>query len=575
MEIIRTLWFYTGAQKWRLLVLPLLVCAIAALNAALPYFMGEMVNKGVAVSDMEAIVKNGIYMVVISFLIAIFGLLSSYINAHWSMGVVANMRKALFNRVMTMPFPDADKYGRASLLNRLSSDMGHLGVISLLRSTLSSPMMIAAIIVTTITVYKSVSILFVVVGGAFLVIVSLASKRALRHYRKMFKKNDDMTNVLNEDLIGSKTVRAFARESYESERFSKKVEDLTQEAIAAQRITVLMDPMLHLVMNIAILAVISFCGPLIVKSEMLPGDLLCIISYTSNILVQVFIISTVSVPLMNGVVSLKRVLEVLKDSPSIENVENAIKTVEGSSIEFKNVSFGYYKDEDKTILKNVSFSVKPGETIGVIGSSGSGKTSLVNLISRFYDVQKGSVEIAGVDVRKYDLDALRKSIGLVPQHSVLFSGTVKQNLLWGNENASDKEIVDACVAANANDFVMGFADGYNTVVGQGGSTVSGGQRQRLCIARALLKKPRILIFDDSLSAVDNATEDGILHSLSQNLKDTTVVIVAQKISSLRTASRIVVLNNGFIDAVGTHEKLLQVSKVYREIYESQKKNIGA
>lgn len=575
MEIIRTLWFYTGAQKWRLLVLPLLVCAIAALNAALPYFMGEMVNKGVAVSDMEAIVKNGIYMVVISFLIAIFGLLSSYINAHWSMGVVANMRKALFNRVMTMPFPDADKYGRASLLNRLSSDMGHLGVISLLRSTLSSPMMIAAIIVTTITVYKSVSILFVVVGGAFLVIVSLASKRALRHYRKMFKKNDDMTNVLNEDLIGSKTVRAFARESYESERFSKKVEDLTQEAIAAQRITVLMDPMLHLVMNIAILAVISFCGPLIVKSEMLPGDLLCIISYTSNILVQVFIISTVSVPLMNGVVSLKRVLEVLKDSPSIENVENAIKTVDGSSIEFKNVSFGYYKDEDKTILKNVSFSVKPGETIGVIGSSGSGKTSLVNLISRFYDVQKGSVEIAGVDVRKYDLDALRKSIGLVPQHSVLFSGTVKQNLLWGNENASDKEIVDACVAANANDFVMGFADGYNTAVGQGGSTVSGGQRQRLCIARALLKKPRILIFDDSLSAVDNATEDGILHSLSQNLKDTTVVIVAQKISSLRTASRIVVLNNGFIDAVGTHEELLQVSKVYREIYESQKKNIGA
>ena len=384
----------------------------------------------------------------------------------------------------------------------------------------------------------------------------------------MFLNYDELNNVLKENVTAERTVKAFAREKHEEERFNKRADDLRHESFISEGITVMNEPLLHLVMNICTLVITFVGGKLIIARNMEVGDFFCIVSYVNQILVQIYIVALIMVPILSATISLKRIYEIVKRKPSIEDSGKDDVRPEDGSVRFENVQFGYYEDKEKRVLRDLNMDIKSGEFVGVIGSSGCGKPSLINLIPRFYDTSEGNIIVGGNSIRDMSLAQLRQSIGLVPQSSLLFTGTIRENLLWGNENATEEEMIKACKVADAYGFISTFPDGFETVIGQGGSTVSGGQRQRLCIARALLRNPKILIFDDSLSAVDNTTEENIVRELSENYSDTTVILVTQRFTSVQKADRIIVMNEGCIDKVGTHDELLTSSKIYKEIYDN-------
>lgn len=503
-----------------------------------------------------------------------FGFMSGRLAAKASTGFAKNLRKKLFYKIENFSFANLDRFNTASLVTRLTTDVTNIQMSYqvIFRMLVRSPVMLVLAICMAISISPDLSVIFAVALPILLIGIIVGVKVVFPRFEKMLHKYDDMNESTQENLIGIRAVKAFVREDNEIAKFKKVSSTVQKLQLSAERIIVIMFPFMQILVYGCLICVAWFGGNDIIVGEMYLGDFTAFLSYIMQILMSLMMVAMGFMTIVMSRASLDRIVEVLDEKIDIEDGENAqdIEVADGS-IDFDNVDFSYSKSHDVLNLENIDLHIKSGETIGIIGGTGSAKTTLVQLIPRLYDTLEGEVKVGGVNVKDYKLDNLRAAVGMVLQKNVLFSGTIKQNLLWGNPQATDEEVEHAAKAAQAHDFIMSFPDGYQTELGQGGVNVSGGQKQRLCIARALLKRPKIMILDDSTSAVDTATDAKIRSGLKSEFGDTTVIIIAQRISSVEDADRIIVMNDGKIDAVGTHEELIATNHIYQDVYNSQKK----
>ena len=526
------------------------------------------------------IVVCGVMMVVMALLSLICGALSAKLAATASTGFAGNLRKKLFYKVENFSFKNLDRFNTANLVTRLTTDVTNMqnSYMMIIRILVRVPFMLILSLVMSITIRPKLSIIFAVVLPVLILGLAWGTKVIFPRFEKMLYKYDEMNESTQENLIGIRAVKAYVREDNETKKFKKVSETVQKLQFSAEKIIVIAFPFMQILVYACIVCIILFGGREIINSHngatqgMTVGDLTAFLNYVMQILMSLIMVAMVFMTIVMSRASMDRVVEVLDEKIDIEDGENAkdIVPVDGS-IDFDNVDFSYKNDSSVLNLENIDLHIRSGETIGIIGGTGSAKTTLVQLIPRLYDVFDGSVKVGGVDVRDYKIESLRSAIGVVLQKNVLFSGTIKQNLLWGNPNATDEEIYHAAQAAQAHDFIMSFPNGYETDLGQGGVNVSGGQKQRLCIARALLKHPKIMILDDSTSAVDTATDASIRAGLKKEFGDTTVIIIAQRVSSVEDADRIIVMNDGKIDGIGTHDELISNNDIYRDVYLSQQK----
>lgn len=552
---------------------PLMMLTEVAGEVALPKLMSLIINNGVAGRDTGYILKTGLLMAAVVVCMEVGGILGSYFAAKASINFTADLRRDVFKKVQQFSFANIDSFSTGSLVTRLTNDIQQVqNVLTMgLKMALRAPgMFVGALFMAFMMNGKLAAILLVVIPLLSLAI-GLILKTAFPRFEAMQKKLDRLNSGIQESLTNVRVVKSFVREEFEIGKFVGLNQDLRDSGMRALKIVIATMPVMMLAMNVTTLAVVWYGGNLIIGGSMPVGDLTAFTTYIVQILMSLMMLSMVFLQSSRARASLMRIAEVLDTVVDLNDDQAARKElrVEKGSVEFKDVSFGYGKDGSDRVLEHISFHAEPGQTIGIIGATGSGKTSLVQLIPRLYDVAEGAVLVDGVDVRDYSLKNLRNGVGMVLQKNVLFSGTIEENLRWGDEDASREEIVKAAVNAQADGFVTAFKNGYHTEIGQGGAGVSGGQKQRLCIARALLKKPKILILDDSTSAVDTATEAAIRESFKNELKDTTRIIIAQRISSVQDADRILVLDDGKIIGSGTHEELLRTCRAYEEIYATQ------
>ena len=551
---------------------PLMMLTEVAGEVALPKLMSLIINNGVAGRDTGYILKTGLLMAAVVVCMAVGGILGSYFAAKASINFTTDLRRDVFKKVQQFSFANIDSFSTGSLVTRLTNDLQQVqNVLTMgLKMALRAPgMFVGALFMAFMMNGRLAAILLVVIPLLSLAI-GLILKTAFPRFEAMQKKLDRLNSGIQESLTNVRVVKSFVREDFEIGKFSGLNQDLRDSGMRALKIVIATMPVMMFAMNVTTLAVVWYGGNLIIGGSMPVGDLTAFTTYIVQILMSLMMLSMVFLQSSRARASLKRITEVLDTVVDLNDDQAARKElrVEKGSVEFKDVSFGYGKGGDR-VLEHISFKAEPGQTIGIIGATGSGKTSLVQLIPRLYDVTEGAVLVDGVDVRDYSLKNLRNGVGMVLQKNVLFSGTIEENLRWGDEDASREELVKAAVNAQADGFVTAFKNGYHTEIGQGGAGVSGGQKQRLCIARALLKKPKILILDDSTSAVDTATEAAIRESFKNELKDTTRIIIAQRISSVQDADRILVLDDGKIIGSGTHEELLRTCRAYEEIYVTQ------
>ena len=520
------------------------------------------------------ILACGGLMVAMALVSLFFGFMSGRLAAKASTGFAKNLRKKLFYKIENFSFANLDRFNTASLVTRLTTDVTNIQMSYqvIFRMLVRSPVMLVLAICMAVSISPDLSVIFAVALPILLIGIIVGVKVVFPRFEKMLHKYDDMNESTQENLIGIRAVKAFVREDNEIAKFKKVSSTVQKLQLSAERIIVIMFPFMQILVYGCLICVAWFGGNDIIVGKMQLGDFTAFLSYIMQILMSLMMVAMGFMTIVMSRASLDRIVEVLDEKIDIEDGENAqdIEVADGS-IDFDNVDFSYSKSHDVLNLENIDLHIKSGETIGVIGGTGSAKTTLVQLIPRLYDVLDGEVKVGGVNVKDYKLDNLRSAVGMVLQKNVLFSGTIKQNLLWGNPKATDEEVEHAAKAAQAHDFIMSFPDGYQTELGQGGVNVSGGQKQRLCIARALLKRPKIMILDDSTSAVDTATDAKIRSGLKSEFGDTTVIIIAQRISSVEDADRIIVLNDGKIDAVGTHEELIATNEIYQDVYNSQKK----
>lgn len=520
------------------------------------------------------ILACGGLMVAMALVSLFFGFMSGRLAAKASTGFAKNLRKKLFYKIENFSFANLDRFNTASLVTRLTTDVTNIQMSYqvIFRMLVRSPVMLVLAICMAVSISPDLSVIFAVALPILLIGIIVGVKVVFPRFEKMLHKYDDMNESTQENLIGIRAVKAFVREDNEIAKFKKVSSTVQKLQLSAERIIVIMFPFMQILVYGCLICVAWFGGNDIIVGEMYLGDFTAFLSYIMQILMSLMMVAMGFMTIVMSRASLDRIVEVLDEKIDIEDGENAqdIEVADGS-IDFDNVDFSYSKSHDVLNLENIDLHIKSGETIGIIGGTGSAKTTLVQLIPRLYDTLDGEVKVGGINVKDYKLDNLRAAVGMVLQKNVLFSGTIKQNLLWGNPQATDEEVEHAAKAAQAHDFIMSFPDGYQTELGQGGVNVSGGQKQRLCIARALLKRPKIMILDDSTSAVDTATDAKIRSGLKSEFGDTTVIIIAQRISSVEDADRIIVMNDGKIDAVGTHEELIATNQIYQDVYNSQKK----
>lgn len=564
---------YIKPYLFSFIVGPLLMITEVIGEVLLPYFMSKIINEGVAQKNISYIISIGLVMIVTAFFMMAGGIGGAYFGAKGSISFAADLRMDVFKKIQKFSFANIDKFSTGSLVTRLTNDITQMQnmVNMALRMMLRAPgMLIGAVIMAFAMNAKLAAIILVVVPLLALALYFII-RVGFPRFTIMQKKLDLVNSGIQEALTNVRVIKSFVRGSYEEEKFSKANEDLKESSLKAFKVVILQMPIMTLAMNITIIAVVWFGGNQVIAGEMQVGDLTAFTTYVTQILMSLMMLAMILLQSSRAIVSARRVSEVLNAEIDLtdEQAKKKDKIVENGKIEFKNVSFRYYKENKEYVLENINFTAQQGETIGIIGSTGCGKTSLVQLIPRLYDADKGEVLVDNVNVKEYSLENLRNGVGMVLQKNVLFSGTILENLEWGDEEASEEMVQSAAKAAQADGFVKSFTNGYETELGQGGVNVSGGQKQRLCIARALLKNPKILILDDSTSAVDTATEAKIRESFSGSLKNTTKIIIAQRISSVMEANKIIVMDEGKIVGMGTHKELLENCETYQEIYYSQ------
>ncbi len=571
--MLKTILSYVGKYKKQAILSPITIMGEVLMEVLIPYVMANIINNGINKGDIGYVVKMGGLMVLMAIVSLFFGAMAGRLSAVAAVGFAKNLRGALFRKVQSFSFSNVDKFSTASLTTRLTTDVTNTQVafMMFIRMAFRAPIMLIFALVMAIKMNSTLSLVFVAVIPMIITGAVLILTKAHPRFKAMLTRYDDMNARVQENLIGIRTVKAFVREEYEKKKFNDNTESVRQAQVRAEKLVILSMPLMQMFMYLCIVSILWFGSHMIIGGTMELGDLTTFITYVGQILISLMMVSFMFMMLIISRASMQRIYEVLTEEPEIVSPENAEKNVRDGSVKFRNVSFSYFNDMNNLALEHIDLDIRSGETIGIIGGTGSSKTSLVQLIPRLYDATEGEVLVGGVDVRKYDLDTLRNDVAMVLQKNVLFSGTIKDNLRWGDPNATDEQIEDACKSACAHDFIMNFPDGYDTDLGQGGVNVSGGQKQRICIARALLKKPKIIILDDSTSAVDTATDSSIRKAFREKLADTTTFIIAQRISSVQDADRIIVMDAGKITDIGTHEQLLETSSVYREVYDSQQK----
>lgn len=570
----KTIFSHIGNYKKQAILAPVTIIGEVAMEVTIPLVMAHIIDDGIRQGKVSYVAAMGGVMVLMALFSLIFGALSGRFAAVAAMGFAKNLRSALFRKVQDFSFSNVDKFSTASLTTRLTTDVTNIqnAFMMFIRMAFRSPMMFIFATIMAVRQNAKLSLVFLVsvpiLGAAVFTIVAKAHPR----FEKMLNRYDSMNAKVQENLTGIRVVKAFSREDYENKRFTERTDEVRAAQFFAEKLVILNMPIMQLCMYATITAIIWFGGKMAVVGDIQTGELSSFIMYVGQILMSLMMLSMLFIMFVISRASMERIYEVLKEEPSIKDAENGSQiSAQDGSICFRNVSFSYFDDMNNLALENISLDIRSGETIGIIGGTGSSKSSLVQLIPRLYDATQGEVIVGGHSVRDYPLETLRNQVAMVLQKNVLFSGTIRDNLKWGDENATDEEMIDACKSACAHDFIMDFPDGYDTDLGQGGVNVSGGQKQRLCIARALLKKPKIIILDDSTSAVDTATDSSIRAAFREKLSDTTTIIIAQRISSVQDADRIIVMDGGKITDIGTHDELMKTSTIYREVYDSQQK----
>ena len=559
------------------LLSPMYTTLCVVLEILIPYLTASIIDKGIAVGDMEHVAKIGSLMAVMAILAMFCGMRAGIHSARASTGLAANLRESMFGRIQDYSFSNIDRFSTAGLVTRLTTDVTNIqnAFQMILQICTRAPVTLIVALFMAFSISAKLSTVFLVAIAFLGVMIVILIPKAMRYFRQMFRKYDAVNGVVKENVGAIRVVKAFVREEYEDEKFSGAADDLFKNSISAERIISFSMPIMQLTVYACILVISWFGAKMIVsQTGLTTGELTSLLSYVMNILMSLMMLSMVFVMVTQSAAAAQRIEEVLEEQPDITSPENAVKTVKDGSIDFDHVTFAYQQRSGKPVLSDIDLHIQSGETIGIMGGTGSSKSSLVNLISRLYDVTAGEVRVGGVDVRRYDVESLRDVVSVVLQNNVLFSGTIYDNLRWGDKNATDEQCREACHLACADEFIERFPEKYDTRIERGGTNVSGGQKQRLCIARALLKKPKVLILDDSTSAVDTATDAKIREAMRTHIPGTTKIIIAQRISSIQDADRVLVLDNGRVNAFDTPENLLKTNAIYQEVYNSQVGNGG-
>ena len=564
---------FVGKYKWLSIITPVIMMGEVFMEIWIPKLMGSIINEGIWPGSLPAVLKYGGIMVAAAVISLLCGSLAAKTAAVASAGFAANLRGALFHKIQDFSFANVDKFSTASLVTRSTTDVNNLRMCfqMCIRMLVRAPLMLVAGVFMAVSIDRELALVFVVAIPVLVTLLALVGRKAFPLFRAMLDKFDKLNAGIQENLTGIRVVKAFVKEADETEKFRAAADDVRSAQVRAEKLLLLTSPGMMLSINACILAVYWFGGRMIILGDLLPGDLISFISYVGQVLSSLMMITMSFIMFTNGKASGDRVLAVLEEPIDITDAPGADIPVADGSIRFEDVCFSYTGDRGKLALDHVDLSIRSGETVGILGGTGCGKSTLVQMIPRLYDPLSGTVRVGGVDVKNYKLETLRSDVAMVLQKNTLFSGTILDNLRWGDNTATLEQVREACRAAAADEFIMSFPKGYDTELGQGGVNLSGGQKQRLCIARALLKKPRIIILDDSTSAVDTATDARIRAAFREKLADTTTLIIAQRVSSVMDADRILVMDKGAVADMGTHQELMARCRIYQEVYESQQK----
>ena len=569
--MLKTLLKNVGEFKFPSIMTPVCMIGEVICEMIIPVLMGRIVDIGIGGSDMGYIVRTGLIMLGVALMGLAFGILGGVFGAKASAGFARNLRKSMYDNIQTFSFASIDKFSSSSLVTRLTTDVTNIqnAYQMILRMAMRAPASMIIAMVMSFIISPELARIYLGAVVFLAIVMSIVMRRATRYFQQVFRRYDDLNNSVQENVSSIRVVKAYVREDYEIDKFHKAASNIYDMFIKAEMNVVVVSPIMMSVVYGCILLISWFGAHMIVTDRLGTGELMSLLAYCMNILMSLMMLSMVFIMITMSQASAKRIVEVINEKSDLTNPENPIMEVPDGSIRFEDVDFSYRQGTGEPVLKDINLDIKSGESIGIIGGTGSAKSSLVNLISRLYDVTQGRVVVGGNDVRSYDIETLRNEVSVVLQKNVLFSGTILDNLRWGDKDATEEECRKACEMACADEFIRKMPEGYNTWIEQGGTNVSGGQRQRLCIARALLKKPKILILDDSTSAVDTATDAKIRKAFREEIPGTTKLIIAQRISSVKDCDRIIVMEDGRINGFGTHEELLAGNNIYREVYESQ------
>ncbi len=550
---------------------PVFVALETVMEVIIPFLMAYLIDDGINKGDIDTIYKIGALLVISSIASLIFGVVSGRIASRASAGFAKNLRQSIYYKVQEFSFSNIDKFSTASIITRHTTDVTNVQMAfqMIIRIAVKTPLLLIFSLIMAFAINAKISLMFLVMIPFLGIGLYLIATKAHPIFEKTFSIYDKLNNTVQENVNGIRVVKSYVTEDKEIQKFDDTSKEIYAGFTKAERLVALNSPLMQFTVDIVILLIAWIGGKLIISSSLTTGELTSLISYAMQILTSLMMLSMVLVMIMISRASAERIVEILNEESDLKNKENPVEEVKNGDISFENVSFSYVDNMNKLCLKDINIDIKSGETVGIIGGTGSSKTTLVQLIPRLFDATLGTVKVGDVDVKDYDLTALRNQVAMVLQKNVLFSGTIKENLRWGDEKATDEEIIRACKLAQADEFINGFPDGYDTYIEQGGTNVSGGQKQRLCIARALLKKPKILILDDSTSAVDTKTDSLIRKAFREEIPNTTKIIIAQRVSSVEDADKIIVLDNGQINGIGTHEELLKNNEIYRDVYTSQ------